>query len=112
MLVRVITCSPTLAGLPSASIASREASALVAVRFGGEPVGAGALVELADQFAGGGEHDRIQAAAPVGLPGGEDLLGEGGEVADMDCVAGRGRSRALRVGRRGGRGMRRLRRGR
>ena len=45
---------------------------------------AGALVELADQFAGGGEHDRIQAAAPVGLPGREDLLGEGGEVADMD----------------------------
>ena len=47
-------------------------------------MGAGALVELADQFAGGGEHDRIQAAAPVGLPGREDLLGERGEVADMD----------------------------
>jgi hypothetical protein len=58
--------------------------ALVAVRFGAEPVGAGPLVELADQFAGGGEHDRIQAAAPVGLPGGEDIFGEGGEVADMD----------------------------
>ena len=49
-----------------------------------EPVVAGALVELADQFAGGGEHDRIQAAAPVGLPGGEHLLGERGEVPDMD----------------------------
>ena len=47
-------------------------------------MGAGALVELADQFAGGGEHDRIQAAAAVGLPGREDVLGEGGEVPDMD----------------------------
>ena len=58
---------------------------LVAVRFGGEPVGAGPLVELADQFAGGGEHDRIQAVAPVGLPCREDLLGQRGEVADMDA---------------------------
>ena len=86
LLARVITCSPTLAGLPSASIATATASGSVRVRFGGEPVGAGALVELADQFAGGGEHDRIQAAAPVGLPGREDVLGERGEVADMDCV--------------------------
>jgi hypothetical protein len=40
-----------------------------------EPVGAGALVELADKFPGGGEHDRIKTAAAVGLPGGEDILG-------------------------------------
>jgi hypothetical protein len=60
--------------------------ALVAVRFGAEPVGAGALVELADQFAGGGEHDRVQAAASVGLPCREDLLGECGEVPDMDAL--------------------------
>jgi hypothetical protein len=53
------------------------------VWFGGEPVVAGALVELADQLPGGGEHDRIEAAAPVGLPGREDFFGERGEVADM-----------------------------
>jgi hypothetical protein len=47
---------------------------------------AGALVELADQFPGGGEHARIQAAAPVGLPCREDVLGQGGEVADMDAL--------------------------
>ena len=45
---------------------------------------AGALVELADQFAGGGEHDRIETAAAVGLPCREDVLGQRGQVADMD----------------------------
>jgi hypothetical protein len=56
----------------------------VLVWFGGEPVGAGALVELADQFTGRGEHDRIQAIAAVGQPGSEDVLGQSGEVPDMD----------------------------
>ena len=55
-----MTSSPTQAGLPSASIATGQASGR-SVRFGGEAVGAGALVELADQVAGGGEHDRVQA---------------------------------------------------
>jgi hypothetical protein len=47
-------------------------------------VGAGPLVELADQLAGGGEHDRVKAPAAVGLPGREDVVGERGEVPDMD----------------------------
>ena len=47
-------------------------------------MGACALAELADQLAGGVEHDRIQAAAAVGLPCREDVFGERGEVADMD----------------------------
>src|SRR3546814_12490626 len=36
-----------------------------------EPVGAGLLVQLADQVAGRGEHDRVQTLGAVGLPGGE-----------------------------------------
>ena len=52
-----------------------------------EAVGAGPLVELGDQVAGGGEHDRVQAGGAVGLPGGEDVLGHGGQVADVDAVA-------------------------
>ena len=48
--------------------------------------GAGALVELRGEFAGGGEHQRIQPGVPVGLPGGVQLVGGGGEVADVDPV--------------------------
>jgi hypothetical protein len=47
-------------------------------------VGAGALVQLRDEVAGGGEHDRIQAAVPVGLPRSEQLLSRRGGVADVD----------------------------
>ena len=52
-----------------------------------ESVGAGLLVELADQLAGGGEHDRVQAGGTVGLPGGEDVLGHRGQVAHVHPVA-------------------------
>jgi len=52
-----------------------------------QAVSAGLLVQLADQIAGRGEHDRVQAGGAVGLPGGEDLLGHGGQVADVDPVA-------------------------
>src|SRR5665647_2144017 len=51
--------------------------------FFAEPVSASPLVQLADQLAGGSEHDRIQAPAPVGLPRGEDVLGHGGQVPDV-----------------------------
>ena len=50
----------------------------------GESVAAGSLVELGDEFAGGGEHDRVQPCGAVVLPGGEHLFGDGGEVADVD----------------------------
>ena len=43
------------------------------------------LVELADQFAGGGEHDRIEPVAPVGLPGVKDFVGERYGVPDVDA---------------------------
>ena len=48
-----------------------------------ESVGAGAVVEVGDQLAGGGEHDRIQPGRPVSRPGGEGVLGGGGQVADV-----------------------------
>src|SRR5215211_5381238 len=53
------------------------------LRFGGEPVAAGALVELAGELAGRGQHDRVQTTSAVGLPGAEHVIGDGGEVADV-----------------------------
>ena len=50
-----------------------------------EPVGAGLLVQLADQVAGGGEHDRLTARATVATPGLEDFLGHGALVPDVDA---------------------------
>ena len=47
-------------------------------------MGLGALVELGDEVAGGGEHERVEAVVAVVRPGGEHVLGEGGEVADVD----------------------------
>ena len=47
----------------------------------------GLLVQLADQVAGGGEHHRVQACRPVGLPGAEDVLGHGGQVAHVHPLA-------------------------
>jgi hypothetical protein len=49
-------------------------------------VGAGTLVQLADEVAGGGEHDRVEAAVAVGPPRGEQLLGGRGDVADVDAL--------------------------
>ena len=45
-----------------------------------------ALVELGDEVAGGGEHDRVEALVAVAGPGGEHRIGDGGEVADVDAV--------------------------
>jgi hypothetical protein len=48
-----------------------------------QPVVAGALVEVGDVFAGGGEHDRVEPGCPVGNPSGESILGGLGDIADM-----------------------------
>ena len=47
---------------------------------------AGAAVELGDEFAGGGEHDRVESGRSVGNPSGERILGRGGEVADVNTA--------------------------
>ena len=78
-MLRVMITSPTLAWFPSASWTSRPAAVLV------EAVGAGAVVEVGDQFAGGGEHDRIPPNRPVSCPRGEGVLCGGGQVADVDA---------------------------
>ena len=84
-LVRVMISSPMLASLPSAR---RRAGPTLGRGVGAlESVGAGLLVELADQLAGGGEHDRVQPRGTVGLPGREHVLGHGGQVADVHPVA-------------------------
>ena len=51
-----------------------------------EAVVSGAAVQLGDQIAGGGEHDRVQPGRPVGGPSVEGILGGGGEVADVDAA--------------------------
>ena len=43
------------------------------------------MVEAADQLTGGGQHDRLDALAAVGLPGVEDGIERGGGVADVDA---------------------------
>ena len=55
----------------------------------GEPVqtfGAGALIELGDEVARGGEHDRVLTGGAVGAPGLEEVVGHRGEVADVNAV--------------------------
>ena len=51
-----------------------------------ESVAAGSLVEVSDEFAGGGEHDRVQPSGPVGNPRSEDIIGCLGEVADVHAA--------------------------
>ncbi len=77
-----------------------------------EAVGSGAAVELGDQVAGGGEHDRVQPGRPVGSPGGEGVVGGGGEVADMDAALVQVELERLRVTVAEREGGLRLRRGR
>jgi len=43
----------------------------------------GSAVEVGDEFAGEGEHDRVQPSGPVGNPRAEGVLGCLGEVADV-----------------------------
>ena len=47
---------------------------------------AGSAVEVGDEVAGGGEHDRVQPGGAVGSPRGEGVLGGLGEVADVDAA--------------------------
>ncbi len=51
----------------------------------GEAGVAGALVEVADEGAGGGEEDGVASGGDVVLPGGEGVVGHGGEVTDVDA---------------------------
>ena len=51
-----------------------------------EAVVSGAAVQVGHQIAGGGKHDRVQPGRPVGGPSGEGILGDGGQVADMDAT--------------------------
>jgi hypothetical protein len=46
----------------------------------------GTAVELGNELAGGGDHDRIEARCPIRNPSVEGLLGRGGYVADMDTA--------------------------
>jgi hypothetical protein len=48
-----------------------------------ESDGEGAVVEVGDQFASGGEHDRIEPGRPVCRPRLEGVLAGGGQVADV-----------------------------
>ena len=50
----------------------------------GESLVAGAAVEVGDDRTGGGDHQRVEPGCPVGVPGVEGVVGDGGEVADMD----------------------------
>jgi hypothetical protein len=51
-----------------------------------EAVSLGSPVQFGDQVAGGGEHDRIEPISAVDSPCPEQVLGEGGQVADADTL--------------------------
>jgi hypothetical protein len=53
-------------------------------RYAVEAMLTGSAVELSDELAGGGEHDRVQSDGSVGNPSNKRILGGFGEVADMD----------------------------
>ena len=53
---------------------------------GGEPVEAGARVQVGGQLPGGGQHDGVQSGGPVGGPGLVGVVDGGGGVADVDAV--------------------------
>ena len=79
-LLRVMIRSPTLAALPSANSTCRP-GVVPARRWS-----RARWLSAADQFAGRGQHDRVQAVAAVGLPGVEDGVEGGGGVADVDAL--------------------------
>ena len=47
---------------------------------------AGSAVELSDQFAGRGEHDRVQSGRSIFNPSSEGILGDLGEITDMNTA--------------------------
>jgi hypothetical protein len=46
----------------------------------------GSAVELGDELAGRSEHDRVQSDGSVGNPSSERILGDLGEIADMNAA--------------------------
>ena len=46
----------------------------------------GSAVEFGDKLAGRGEHDRVESGSSVGNPSGERILGDLGEITDMDTA--------------------------
>jgi hypothetical protein len=44
----------------------------------------GAVVELGDELAGRGEHDRVQSGRSILSPSGEGIIGDLGEITDMN----------------------------
>ena len=77
---RVMITSPTLARFPSARRTSRPAGDVA------EAMIAGAAVELGDELAGRGEHDRVESGRSIGNPSGERILGGLGEITDMNTA--------------------------
>jgi hypothetical protein len=47
---------------------------------------AGSSVQLGDEGAGGGDHDRVESSRSVGNPSVERILSGGSQVADMDTT--------------------------
>ena len=46
----------------------------------------GSAVELSDELAGRGEHDRVQSGRSILNPSGEGILGDLGEITDMNTA--------------------------
>jgi hypothetical protein len=47
---------------------------------------ASSAVELSDELAGRGEHDRVESDGSVGNPGSERILGDLGQITDMNTA--------------------------
>ena len=107
-LRRVMTTSPALAAEPSTRVTCGPRRPVEA----GEPVGAGADVQPGGQLPGGGQHDAVQARLSVGGPGRVGVLGDRGQVPDVDPVVVDVEPDPGRCRRRGWPGWRRLRPGR
>jgi hypothetical protein len=46
----------------------------------------GAVVEISDELAGRSEHDGVESNGSIGDPGRERILGDLGEITDMNTV--------------------------
>jgi hypothetical protein len=46
----------------------------------------GAAVEISDEIAGRSDHDRVESNGSVGNPSGEGIIGDLGEIADMNTA--------------------------
>jgi hypothetical protein len=46
----------------------------------------GSAVELSDKLAGRSEHDRVESDGSVGNPSNERILGDLGEITDMNTA--------------------------